>query len=177
MFLKVGIPLLPRRNGRKRCSLQLWRRLLSGPLAQLPASMSTKAGMPASLPFRECRFGGSIPRPTCRKTGMKRSISAIREKLPTRAAFTPLAIAASYGRCGSSPASPRRKRPTNATSTSWRMAVADSQWPLICQRLWASTPAPRRARAKSASAASRLTHLRIWRSFSTASISKRPPSR
>ena len=52
-----------------------------------------------------------------RRRSTTTATSATRASFPTRAAFTPPATAASSGRCGSSPGSARRKRPTSATRT------------------------------------------------------------
>ena len=52
----------------------------------------------------------------------------------SRAAFTPPDIAASFSPCGSSPASPRRRKPTSATSICSSMAAAGCRSHSICPR-------------------------------------------
>ena len=52
----------------------------------------------------------------------------------TRAAFTPPAIAARCGPCASSRASPRRRKPTSATSICWSTAAAGCRLRSTCPR-------------------------------------------
>ena len=69
---------------------------------------------------------------------------------PSRAACIPGCTARGCGRCGSTPASARRTRPTSATATCSSRARPGCRSPSTCRRRWATTPTPRSRAAKSA---------------------------
>ena len=70
---------------------------------------------------------------------------------------------AGRGRCASTPASPRPRRPTRASATCWRRARAGSRPPSTCPPSSAWTPTTPWPPARSAGSASRSTRSRTWR--------------
>ena len=71
------------------------------------------------------------------------------------------------GRCASTRASRPPRRPTSGSATSWRRARPASRSPSTCRPRWATTPTPRRPRARSGGSASRSRASPTWRRCST----------
>ncbi len=85
--------------------------------------------------FRRSHSAALYRSRSSRRLELRKNISAIPGSRLSRAESMPPVIAANFSPCGSSPASPRRKKPTSATSIYYKAVAAGFPWHSICPRL------------------------------------------